>query len=368
MKLLIALKLADRNMMHHLYPITLLDEMEKLIVVRDKNGPDIDKVEYYCPPSWTLKIPIIALFYKFVLLTYLSILERPELVHGYLLFPHGIIAFIAGKLTGKKVGVSMLAGPVELYAPGRSPIGKYTYCRPLPPLNFSAKILLYILNRCDIITVTGSYTRRYLESKGIKEDKVSILPHAVDNNFKRVDSTRDYDIVFVGRMAGVKHVETLIRSIEIVRRTHENVKVAIIGEGECKPRLEELTRELGLMENIYFAGYQSNVWNWYNRGKMSTLTSEREGFPYSVVEALSCGLPVISSNCGNVSDLIEHGYNGSIIDDYQDHSSFAKAIIELLEEPEKLSAYSNNAEKSVRHLNEESVTNVWDTIIKRISK
>ncbi|MDA0524647.1 glycosyltransferase [Methanococcoides alaskense] len=368
MKLLITLKLADRNMMHHLYPITLLDEVDKLIVVRDTKGPDINKFQYHCPPYWTLKIPIIALLYKFVLMIILSIREKPELIHGYLMFPHGILAFVVGKLTRKKVGISLLAGPVELYAPGRSPIGKYSYCRPLPPLNFSAKIFLHILDKCDIITVTGSYTKKYLENKGVKNDTISVLPHAVDNKFKHVNSIKEYDIVFVGRLAGVKHVETLIKSIDIVRRTYEEVRVAIVGDGECKTKLEELTRELGLMENIFFAGYQSNSWNWYNKGKMSILTSEREGFPYSVVEALSCGLPVISSNCGNVSDIIKHGYNGFIIDDYQDHISFAEAILEFLQNPETLLEFSNNAAKSVRDLNEESVTNVWNTIINAISK
>ncbi|MCO5383591.1 MAG: hypothetical protein NHB15_17210 [Methanosarcina barkeri] len=103
MKLLVAIGLPDRNMMHHIYPITLLGEIDKIMVVRDRKGPKINKVQYYCPPTWSLKIPVFALFLKFILMIYLSIREKPEIIHGYLLFPHGILAFITGILTRKKL-------------------------------------------------------------------------------------------------------------------------------------------------------------------------------------------------------------------------------------------------------------------------
>lgn len=362
MKLLITMKLADRNMMHHIYPITFLDQVDKIMVVRDTKGPEINKVHYNCPPKWTLKIPIIALLYKFVLMMYLSVHEKPELIHGYLLFPHGILAIVVGMLTRKKVGVSLIAGPVELYAYG-SPIGKYSYCVALPPLNTAAKIVLRVLNNCDTVTVTGNYTKDFLTDKGITKDKIIVLPHAISDNFKPANIDKKYDIVFVGRLAGVKHIETLIKSIGVVKNTFDDVMVAIVGDGEYKTELENLTRELGLMENVVFAGYQSDVWNWYNMGKISVITSEREGFPYSVVEALSCGLPVISTNCGDVSDVIKHGYNGFIIDNYQDHSSFAEAILTFLHHPDLLLEYSNNAVKSVQCLSEKNVVNIWNTII-----
>jgi glycosyltransferase involved in cell wall biosynthesis len=177
---------------------------------------------------------------------------------------------------------------------------------------------------------------------------------------------KEYDIVFVGRLAGVKHVEVLIKSIDMIRGTYKNVRVAIVGDGECKTKLETLTKKLHLSKNIFFVGYQSDVWNWYNKGKMSTLTSEREGFPYSVIEALSCGLPVVSSNCGDVSDVLKHGYNGFIVDDFQDHNKFAEAILKLMRNSELLLECSNNAVKSVQCLTRENIANVWKNIVSSI--
>lgn len=363
MNLLITMKLSNRNMMYHIYPITLLDEVDKVIIVRDMRGPDINKVQYYCPPSWTLKFPIVALLCKFFLMINLSIREKPKLIHGYLMFPHGILAFIVGILTRKKVGISLIAGPVELYTFGKSPIGKYPYCKSLPPLNFTARISLNLLNKCNIITVSGNYTINILDSLGINRGKIFILPHTIDSTFKPANMVKEYDIVFVGRLAGVKHIEVLINSINLIRNTFKDVKVAIVGDGECKTKLENLTRELDLSQNIFFVGYQSDVWKWYNRGKISTLTSEREGFPYSVVEALSCGLPVISSNCGDVSDVLKNGYNGFIIDDYQDHNELAEVIFKLMSNSELLLECSNNAVKSIQCLTPESVANIWKKIV-----
>lgn len=367
MKLLVSINLGDRSTMHHLYPITLLDDVEQIMVVKDKPYPKMNKVQYYCPPNWSLKIPVFAFVLKFFIMCYLSIKEKPDLITGYLLFPHGILAFITGLLTGRKIGISTIAGPVELYAWGKSPIGKYSYHNPLPELSNIAKISLWILNKCDLITVTGSYTSKCLVKLNVDENKIFILPHVLDENFKFKDVNKEYDIIYVARLAPVKHVEILIKSIKVVKKQYPSIKVAIVGSGECRIKLEKLAQSLNLSENIVFVGYQSDVWNWYNKGKLSVLTSEREGFPYSVVEALSCGLPVISSNCGDVCDVIKDGYNGYIIVNYEDYNSFANKIIEILENPIVIDSFSKNALKTAKEMTPENVSYIWKEIFQSIS-
>jgi hypothetical protein len=181
MKLLITMKLADRSLKNHIYPLTLLKGIDEILIVRDTNGPEIEKVKYYCPPKWSLKFPILALFFKFLLMFFLSMREKPALIHAYLLFPHGILAFIAGKLTRRKVGISLIAGPVELYDFGGSPVGK-AYTKPLPKLSIKGKFNLTILKRFDIVTATGNFTKKFLINKGIKEDKIFLLPHLVGDH------------------------------------------------------------------------------------------------------------------------------------------------------------------------------------------
>jgi Glycosyltransferase len=362
MNILVTGKLADRSLLHHVYPLTLLKDVDEILIVRDTPGSAANKIKYYCPPRYSLKILPLAFIFKFLIMFYLSIFKKPKLVHGYLLFPHAIMAFLIGKLTGKKVGISLLAGPVELYA-GSSPIGTYSYCNSLPKLNTRAKIFKLILNRSDIITVTGNYTKDFLISIGIDNNKIFVLPHAVDNKFECKDVEKEYDIIYVGRLAKVKHVDILLKIVQSIKNQHPDIKVAIVGDGECRNFLEDLSNKLSLNKNIYFAGYQINVWEWYSKAKISVLTSEREGFPYSVIESLNCGVPVVTSDCGDVNDLVKNNYNGFIVKKYSDYESFAYNILKTLKNEKLLKVYSSNSLKSVKDVNSDSVFSMWNDII-----
>lgn len=362
MNILVTGKLADRSLLHHVYPLTLVKDVDEILIVRDTPGSATNKIKYYCPPRWSLKIYPLAFIFKFLIMFYLSIFKKPKLVHGYLLFPHATMSFLVGKLTGKKVGVSLLAGPVELYA-GGSPISTYSYCSSLPKLNVRATIFKYILNSFDIITVTGNYTKNFLISIGVDENKIFILPHVVDNRFGCKDIKKEYDIVYVGRLAKVKHVEILLKIVQSIKNQHPDIKVAIVGDGECRNILGKLSNKFGLNKNIYFAGYQTNVWEWYSKAKISVLTSEREGFPYSVIESLICGVPVVTSNCGDVNDVVKNNYNGFIIKKYSDYKSFAHTINKILGNEKLLKIYSMNSLKSVKDVNLDNVFSMWNDII-----
>lgn len=367
MKLLITGKLADRNFLHHIYPITLLDDVDEIMVVRDTKGLTANKIKYYCPPRWSLKFLPLAFVFKFAIMIYLAAYKKPKLVHGYLLFPHALMAFFVGKLTDRKIGISLIAGPVELYA-NDSPIGDYPYCNPLPKLNFKARFYKHIIKNSDLITVTGQYTKDFLIAIGVNEDVITILPHAIDERFERKNTEKEYDVVFVGRLAKVKHIEVLLEAIYRVVDYFPDIKVAIVGNGECKTELEKKSNALNLNKNVYFAGYQQNVWEWYNKSKISVLTSEREGFPYSVIESLSCGVPVVSSDCGDVNDLIKDDYNGLIVNRYDDPESFAHKIIQILTNEQTLELYSANCLESVRNINVDNVHSIWKSIIMNLLK
>jgi glycosyltransferase involved in cell wall biosynthesis len=364
MKLLITMKLSDRSLWNHIFPITNLKVIENISLVRDTPGPDLDKVRYVTPSCFGVTSSLLMVPIKMFQLIWFSLIEKPSLIHSFLLFPHGYLAFIAGRLTGRKVGVSLIAGPVETYVLGSSPIGKYAYCHPLPQSNFFNNLILSILKRFDVITVTGTYTKNYLINKGIDENKIFILPHIVDERFRPLDIEKDYDMIFVGRLASVKHIETLIWSTAQIKLSLPSIRVAIVGDGEERSKLEELTHSLGLNNQIDFVGYQTNTWEWYNRSKISVLTSEREGFPYTVIESLKCGVPTIVSDCGDVNDIVKDSYNGRVIPDYNDHGAYADAIVDLLANPNLINNYSKNCLQTFDTLFPCSVESVWEEIFK----
>ena len=354
------MKLADRSLKYHIYPITQLKSIEQIFIVRDHPGLQIPKVQYYCPPKFFQKNSFLKVIYKLIIMLYLSLFKKPDVIHSYLLFPHGIIAFIVSKLTRKPIGISLIAGPVELYSLGGSPLGiKCTESLP-----WFGKILLKILKRCNFITTTGSFTTNFLVGLGIEKNKIYIMPHVIiGDKLCQINIPKKYDVISVGRLAPVKHVDILLKASRIVKKKYEDIQIGIVGDGPCRAYLEKLSQELDLTNNVQFIGYQENVEYYYNSSKISILTSEREGFPFTVVEAMSCGLPVITSNCGDIVDVAQNGFNSIVIDDYNNVNDFADAIINLLGNEE---IYKKLSEKSsqIRNFDVGYISSIWDNILK----
>jgi glycosyltransferase involved in cell wall biosynthesis len=367
LKLLISSGLPARQIKNHILPIANLDEVERIFIVRDIKGPFINKVTYYTPPSFTLKSSILKTLFKFFLLLRISIKERPNIVHGYLLFPDGVNVFLASKLTGKKSGVSLVAGPVELFIFGTSPVDKYSYTKPLPRIFGKSRILYNILKGFSIITVTGSFTKRYLTRLNFSKSRIIKLPPRIaEKEFEDLNIDKQFDFITVGRFAKVKHIETILKVVSIIRKIRGNLKVGIFGEGPEEERLKEIAKDLGIEGNVTFFGYKPDVWKWYNKAKLSVIASEREAYPYVAIESLFCGVPVISTKCGDIKDFIKDGYNGILIADYRDAEAFSRAILKLLDNPDLLREFSKNASSSAKKMELMDISLKWKQIFGKL--
>jgi glycosyltransferase involved in cell wall biosynthesis len=347
MNILITLKLSDLNLHNHLYPLTKIDEINEIFIVRDYPGPKIEKVKYYCPPSWSLGIAPVCFLIKFFIMIYISLKYKTNIVLGYLLFPHGLLAFFAGKITRKRTGVNLIAGPVEFFSTG-SPEEAYAYTRELPDITIYGKIMSIICRRFDIFIANGEYTRQFLKKIGIHQKRIHILYKPMKIELSEKNSLKVIDIIFLGRLAKVKHVENIIKIAYYVKKEIPGVKVGVVGDGPEYSNLINLSNNLSLSDTVTFYGWQNDPIEWLDLSKISVLTSEREGFPQSVMQSLYCGVPVVSSMCGDVVDLIQTGYNGILIRDHNDIQSFVTPIICLLQHPDILYEYSRNSERSVK--------------------
>lgn len=362
MKILVNMKLGESKVDSKLRPISQLDSIDRILVVRDYPGPDLPKVTYYCPPRFIARFAALSGVNKLLILIYLSILKKPDLIHAYLLFPHGILAFIAAKLTGRPIGISLIAGPCELYAIG-SPVGvKFT--RPLP---WFGDIFRRILGYCNVVTTTGSFTMDFLIAHGISRNRVHILPHSANvQQYRTTVVPKIYDVISIGRLVPIKHTEVLLKAISIVKQYYPELKVGVIGDGPCRIELEKLSNDLCISDNVEFIGFQKDVTHYYNSGKIFVLTSEREGFPGVFVEAMMCGVPSVVSNCGDIVDVAANGVNAIVIQHYNDVDSFAAAIIRLLRDSDLYSRLSQNGLETVRRLSMAQVAAEWELILRDI--
>jgi len=124
-------------------------------------------------------------------------------------------------------------------------------------------------------------------------------------------------VIFAGRLIKDKNVDVLIRAVNLVKEEIPHVKCFIIGDGPERAKLEKLTHNLGIDENIKFLGFLENhndVISHMKASKVFVLPSTREGFGIAALEANACGLPVITiDHEKNASkDFIENGVNGFV--------------------------------------------------------
>ena len=210
-------------------------------------------------------------------------------------------------------------------------------------------MLRVILNNADKIISNSSFTAQVFRDLNIDVAKIVIVSPAVDIEQFRPgidisDLVREYDlekkktIMTVGRLVPRKGNDTIIKCLKRVIEKIPNVVYLIIGEGPNKQNLEVLVKELGLRENVIFAGYVSDedLPKYYNLCDLYVLPNREtgdfdtiEGFGITFVEAGACGKPVIGGRSGGTSDSILHGVTGVLVEP-QDEEMLVNRIIELL--------------------------------------
>ena len=159
--------------------------------------------------------------------------------------------------------------------------------------------------------------------------------HRVQNTNKtqsREQKKQTYTVLGIGRLHPQKDFGTLIRAFAKVRE-NRNAKLIILGEGEKRKELEELVKELDLREDIELPGFVDNPYVYMARADVFVLSSRWEGLPNTLIEAMACGTPVVSTDCpSGPAEILENGKYGKLVP-VEDVDVLAKAILETLENP-----------------------------------
>ena len=125
---------------------------------------------------------------------------------------------------------------------------------------------------------------------------------------------RNYDTIelcFVGRLVAEKNPELIIDAMNLLAKRISNVHLSVVGDGYLLSTLKEKVREYGLIQHVTFHGYIDNPTDLIKKSTLLLSMSEFEGGPLNVAEALSQGVPIISSHSGG-SDEFNHKYGGII--------------------------------------------------------
>jgi len=219
------------------------------------------------------------------------------------------------------------------------------------------KYLGYLTKK--LIAVSGSERDLALEHHIVPNKKIITLYNSIDpsdysdfsyeNRVPEKLKNKNADIILgnVGRLYYQKDPITLIKSFKIINDAFPSTKLIIVGDGPLEEECLQLINALGLQGRIELAGYQKNSKDYYKIFDLFVLSSHYEGLPYALLEAMIMGIPSVGTDVVGIKDLILHGNTGYLAKE-GDYQGLADIVIKLLNSPELLSVFSENAKTITR--------------------
>jgi len=232
--------------------------------------------------------------------------------------------------------------------------GVYAYRSPV--LNLMQRLYLHtiarwIFNKVDIVRCLTYEDALEIIRYGAPPSKIRIAPNPVDTDlFKPKVKRMENTLIWTGRMVPEKGLKYLIEAMSVLvhKYGHKDICLLLIGTGPQKSLLFRLVRRYRLSNNVNFLGRlpRKEIAEYLSKATLFTFPSLREGMPFSLLEALSSGLPVVGSNVPGVRNLIIHNYNGLLVPP-KDPMSLARAITYLLENRDLRLEMSRNAREYI---------------------
>ncbi|MCS7029827.1 MAG: glycosyltransferase, partial [Bacteroidia bacterium] len=178
----------------------------------------------------------------------------------------------------------------------------------------------FLYPRADYVVVVSKVIGRELERfYGVKAEKIKVIYNPLDlsliqeklkENLGRYEEMFAFPVIITaGRLTKPKGQWYLLRIFKELRKYYKDLKLVILGDGELKDYLYNLSLDLGLKTfmwgrnefrveyDVFFLGFQENPFKFISRAKLFVFPSLWEGFPNALGEAMACGVPVISSDC-----------------------------------------------------------------------
>jgi len=193
----------------------------------------------------------------------------------------------------------------------------------------------------------------------IEIDKINRLKNEeiYDDWFKRCD----LKIISVGHFESGKGFDYLIKAFKLVIEKGINANLIILGEGTERNIFENLTKNLGLENYVIMPGFKENPYKYMKNSDVFVLSSISEAFPYVLLEAMICGVPIITTEYPSFKDIITNNINGISVP-IKDEKTLANAVAELLKNKEMAKRLTENAIKKVKDIKLEKIVNEYEKV------
>lgn len=320
-----------------------------------KDGYDIIRIPGYGPG----KIKIFT-FVLGAIWAMLFKIKAFDILHAHLVYAPAFAAIIAGKILGKKT--------IVLFRSSGKGSDLATSHKSLRGI-FRMALLKRWADRFIVLTQD---MQDEVISAGYKSDRVIRMYNGVDtDHYAPLQSKKHLSdeltpkdktiLLYVGRLHPIKNVPLLLKSLQKALIQCPNLFLIIVGDGEEKETLLNLTAELNLQSSVKFVGFKPDALECLQAADIFVLPSLTEGISNSLLEAMSCGLACIATDVGASREILGDGNCGVLVKS-DDVNEFSNAIVRLASDKSAVEKFSELARHRV--INQYSLNAVGESYIK----
>jgi glycosyltransferase involved in cell wall biosynthesis len=289
-----------------------------------------------------------------------------------------VISAGAGKPTKSRNNAMLIAGPIDPTSSWLQVDGQTWVDGDLYGLERAGKAVIqcvrFLLQRIRVVVVVlSSRMSSYLIAHDLRLPDTQIIPNGVDitRYHPLVDDNafeeRTRVVICVSKMRYEKGIDVLLQAWRLVNDQAPEARLIIVGSGPIQAQFERMANALGIVGTVEFAGLQSDVPEQLHRGCIGVLPSRWEGMPNALLEATACGLACVATSVSGSEDIIQHGYNGLLVEP-EDYESMAQALLSLLQDLELVKKYGQAAHLTTeKHYSLEHITNKYIELYNRLT-
>jgi N-acetyl-alpha-D-glucosaminyl L-malate synthase BshA len=276
-----------------------------------------------------------------------------DLIHSHYAIPHAMSAYMAREIVGTPYVLTLHGSDVHTLGqdPAYMPVVKHT------------------IERANGVTAVSEFLKKAAQEKLGIEREIHVVPNFIDvETYKRIPGVRltvesgcvslrneeeareispgEKLILHASNFRAVKRVVELVEIMQAVVERLPNTRLVIAGDGPKRIEVERRIEALDLCGNIHLLGVKSNMQEIMCSADAFVLNSTLEGMPLVLLEAMSCGLPVITTPAGGIPELVRRGKDGMVTKGFE-QNEMAEAIIELLENDDLRKEFAKAGRKRV---------------------
>ncbi len=211
-------------------------------------------------------------------------------------------------------------------------------------------------------------TQEDKRSNWSSSNRISVIPNPAVLCPQSFSSLQNKTAIAVGRLVYQKNFASLIRTWAHVHQQHEDWRLEIWGEGALRESLQEQINHNHLDKTVFLNGYSDDLLSKYTEASFLVCSSLYEGLPLMMIEAMCCGLPIISFACPcGPRDLVQDGDNGFLVQP-GDERLLAKQICRLIEDDHLRQRMGASARECAKEFSIEKITQKWMTLFVSLCK